>query len=1209
VRTGAGDASTRGAPDAGSDDLRRSAPGAEALGLIDTIDVPLIVVDRDARVIRFNHAAGTALGLLPSDVGQPAGSIDALKDPGSIQAACSQVIADGIAIRRDLRTGDRWFAVHVAPHRCDSGISGAVLTFTNVTAFRAIVGQAIHDREYIKSIFNNMSDPLMVLDRELRIETANRSFYELFGTVREESQGTLLSSLGDGGWADPSLWTALAATLHEGAPFEPLEIESGFPGGRRTVLLEASRLLQSGGARLLVVLRDITQRKQAESAVRRNEQELSDFFENASVGLHWVGPDGIILRVNQAELDMLGYRRDEYVGQHIGSFHADRPAIEELLARLHDRETVHEFEARLKCRDGTIKTVLIDSSVLWEQGRFVHTRCFTRDISERKQAEQSLRASEERFRALFESMDEAYCVVEVAFDGAGSAQDFRFLDVNPAFEKQTGISQAKGRWMRDIAPAHEQHWFDIYGRVALSGETVRFEKPAAALGRHYEVCAFRVGPAELRRVGIVFNDITERRRGQEQREAELADALLLQGVSAQLLDQDDAEAIYQKIVDAAVSIMRSDFASMQMLHAERGAAGSGGELELLAHRGFAPDAASFWKWVVAESSCTCGVARRTLRRCTVPDIAQSDIISGATDRAMYARAGMAAAQSTPLVSRTGRLLGMLSTHWKAPHAPSERELRLLDVLARQAADLIERDQAMKSLRYQSERFESLVNRAPLGVYMVDASFRISQVNPVALPVFGDVPGGVIGRDFGDVVRGLWNAKHADEMVRIVRHTLATGESHATAESVERRIDRDATDFWEWRVDRIALPDGTCGVVCYFRDISAEIRAREALEEVDRRKDEFLATLAHELRNPLAPIRNSLQVLRMTGEAGGTQQLHELMERQVNHMVRLVDDLLEVSRISRGQCELRMERVELTAVLRQAVELSQPHIDGSRHELTVNLPPQPVSLDGDLVRLAQVFANLLNNAAKYTEPGGRISIMAELDGDTAEVSVRDSGIGIPGDMLTHVFDMFAQVKNPLSRVASGLGIGLSLVKTLVSLHGGTVEARSAGLGHGSLFVVRLPVTKAGEQGGHKGLQEVVETVSLACRVLVVDDNRDGADTVAAILKLLGAEVRVVYDGASALEAARSSVPDIVLMDLGMPGMDGCDVARLLRADARFRDVRLVAMTGWGEESDRRRAQDAGFEHHLVKPVEFGALYALLNGLHHDRSTGPRLSRVE
>jgi CheY-like chemotaxis protein len=376
----------------------------------------------------------------------------------------------------------------------------------------------------------------------------------------------------------------------------------------------------------------------------------------------------------------------------------------------------------------------------------------------------------------------------------------------------------------------------------------------------------------------------------------------------------------------------------------------------------------------------------------------------------------------------------------------------------------------------------------------------------------------------------------------------------------------------------------------IEDITERKHAESDLREADRRKDEFLATLAHELRNPLAPIRNSLHIFRLAGVQDPTvARVTEMMERQVGHMVRMVDDLLEVSRISRGKIELRRERVELASVLRNAVDTSLPLIEAAKHRLHVHVPDDPLMMDADPVRLAQVFANLLNNAAKYTAEGGEITVRVHVEAGMAVVCVKDNGEGIPPQMLNRVFNMFTQVDTG-SRAQGGLGIGLTLARTLVHLHGGTIEAFSEGKGEGCEFVVRLPLAVA---------QDVTEAPAKAApplrlrRVLVVDDNTDAADSLGLLLHFLGAEVKVVHDGSSALEAMKTFNPAVVLLDLGMPGMNGLEVARRMREDPACRETTLVALTGWGQREDRRRTHDAGFDYHLVKPADVSTLQSILS----------------
>jgi two-component system, sensor histidine kinase len=368
----------------------------------------------------------------------------------------------------------------------------------------------------------------------------------------------------------------------------------------------------------------------------------------------------------------------------------------------------------------------------------------------------------------------------------------------------------------------------------------------------------------------------------------------------------------------------------------------------------------------------------------------------------------------------------------------------------------------------------------------------------------------------------------------------------------------------------------------------------SLKEADRRKDEFLATLAHELRNPLAPIRNSVELLRMaSNETPLVQNIADMMGRQVVHMVRLVDDLLEISRITRGTIELRPGPVQLSAVVATAIETSRTFVDAASHRLEVSLPAEDIWLDADPTRLAQVFSNLLNNAAKYTDAGGSIWLVGEREGDQVVVRVRDTGIGIPARLLPRVFEMFAQDHVAAARAPGGLGIGLTLVRSLVEMHGGTVAAASDGPGLGSVLTVRLPIMHRMPKPDEAGAAPAAPPLKALPRVLVVDDNRDAADSLGALLEIIGAYVAVSHDGRSALEVAESHRPDVVFLDIGMPHMDGYEVARHLRRQPWSAQMKLIALTGWGQEKDRLESQAAGFDQHLVKPADLQALRTILS----------------
>ncbi|WP_170135491.1 PAS domain S-box protein [Nannocystis exedens] len=430
--------------------------------------------------------------------------------------------------------------------------------------------------------------------------------------------------------------------------------------------------------------------------------------------------------------------------------------------------------------------------------------------------------------------------------------------------------------------------------------------------------------------------------------------------------------------------------------------------------------------------------------------------------------------------------------------------------------------------------------------------------------------------------------------------VALAEGRAASERWHLR--KDGSRFWGSGVTVPLRDHGDIrGFLKILRDRTDAQQAKrllereaEALQQADRRKDEFLATLAHELRNPLAPLSHGLEILRRAGDDQAVvERARAMMERQLGHMVHLIDDLLDVSRICSGRIELRTQRVALAEVLRSALEAVQPLIEGGGHELTMEGLPEPVFVVADVVRLAQVFANLLGNAAKFTPHGGHIRLTVERQGGDVLIRVKDDGIGIRAEMLPRVFDLFTQANHSLERSQGGLGIGLSLVKSLVELHGGAVEARSDGPDLGSEFVVRLPTVEPPPDSPAEPLERL-DRAHARRRVLVVDDNQDAAVSLADILELMGCDTRVVHDGLAALRAAPEFRPDLVFLDIGMPDMNGYETARRIRQEPWGKALTLVALTGWGQEGDKARARDAGFDHHLVKPAAPQDLEDLLAG---------------
>ena len=510
--------------------------------------------------------------------------------------------------------------------------------------------------------------------------------------------------------------------------------------------------------------------------------------------------------------------------------------------------------------------------------------------------------------------------------------------------------------------------------------------------------------------------------------------------------------------------------------------------------------------------------------------------------------------------------------------------------------LVEANEALahksEELEQQREWFQVTLSSIGDGVITTDINSQVTFLNPIAEAMTGWSSEDAKGKPI-DQVFHIINEDTGLFVANPVASVLQLGTTVGLANRIALVSRSGAVVGIEDSAAPIRNAHGSIvGVVLVFHDVTERRRAEHALREADRRKDEFLATLAHELRNPLAPIRQAAMILKSPA-ATDTQKRwsHDVIGRQVHHMALLLDDLLDISRITRGMLELRVEMVELADVIDAAVETARPAIDAKRHTFSVLAPDHPVQLAADPMRLAQVLSNLLTNAAKYTDPEGQIQLRAALEGRVVTICVADTGIGIPPFAIDSVFEMFSQVKSGQDRSEGGLGIGLSLSKGLVQLHGGEIEAKSPGLGRGSEFIVRLPVQALAARRQPVDTRASMEP-RVGRRILIADDNRDAAESLAMLLQLDGHEVTIVHDGQAALAAVQSRRPEIVLLDIGMPKLSGYEVARQVRQGLLGRTVTLVAVTGWGQESDKARALAAGFNHHFTKPIETERLNELI-----------------
>jgi PAS domain S-box-containing protein len=891
----------------------------------------------------------------------------------------------------------------------------------------------------------------------------------------------------------------------------------------------------------------------AEASERKRVESLLERYrllaEHTSDIVLFVRPDGSIAGANAAAAAAYGYDLDTLLALSITDLRASHTRAEIPGQLAAADESGLAFETVHRRKDGSTFPAEVSSRGADVAGERL-VMSIVRDVTDRKKAADALRESEARFRAVME---------QSPFSTQVLAPDGRTRWVNRSWEELWGVTldqltdynmlEDKQLVAKGVMP---------FIRRGFAGEAVVI--PAIEYDpnetipdrtRHADpkrwvsavIYPLKDERGRVREVVLIHDDITARRRT----EAALRER---EAVLRTLGDNLPAGAIYQGVVEPGggrhVAYVSAGIERLLGVRPDEVLADAGVMYSLIlpedAPRVRAAEAAA----LAADASFDCEFRSYT---------------STGEVRWLHARSA-----PRPLPDGT--------TVWDGV---------LMDVTARKRAE--------EAFARSRETLELAQDAARAGTF--EWNIRTDEVNWSGSEerLYGLPPGG-----FGGRYENWRRAVHPDDLDRAEAEVRAAARGGAPLDTEFRIVRPDGEVRWVAARGRVfpgpdGRPERMVGINIDITDWKA---AEEALKVADRRKDEFLATLAHELRNPLAPIRNALKILQLAGgDPAAAASARAVMERQVAQMVRLIDDLLDVSRITRNRVVLRRGPVPLGEVVDLAMEHSRPALETGGHALTVSLPQEPLVLDADSARVVQVLTNLLHNAAKYTPPGGRVALAAERDGPAAVVRVSDNGIGIAATDLARIFEPFAQAGRVPGRLPDGLGVGLTLVKSLVELHGGSVVAASDGPGKGSTFTVRLPL--AAPPADRSAEAPPPTPRPRARRVLVVDDMRDSGDSLGTLLRLYGMEVCVAHDGRSALDAAREFRPDVVLLDVGLPGMDGLEVARQLRADPHTRSAALVAVTGFGQDEDRRKTREAGFDLHLVKPVEPDELRRVLSAL--------------
>ncbi len=1257
--------------------------------ILEQVGDAVIAVDADQRVTYLNAAAERQYGVNASGaLGRHLGAVYTRQWPGTETDAGMWAALD----RRGEWRGEIVHRTHDGRHiavetsvttlRGANGAPGGFVgVFRDVTARKRTEEMLRASEERYRRMVETAHEGIWTVDAQGRTTYVNQRMADLLGYAPAKLLGRLHADLM---WEqDRSKGEVALDFCRQGVPQVWDQRYRRKDDSALWTLASCNGLFDAAGAFIGAqgMCTDITERKRTEDALQQSTAMMRAISDSTGDVIFAKDFNGAMTYANPATLALIGKPLAEVLAQTDAGFLGDKDAAHQVMAndrRVMDSGVAEQLEELVPLPDGTQRTWLSRKMPYCDgQGQVVGLLGLSRDITERKKAEQALRDIESRYRSLFENMLDGFAYCQMLHDAQGQPHDFVYLAVNDTFGRLTGLQNVVGKTATELDPGIREanpEVFETYGRVASTGNPERFEIDFKPLGLRLAISVYCPVPGYF---VAVFDDITDRTRSEEalraseQRFRIMADGLpqmvwvhdrqgQLQFVNRtyctffgvtpdQVAGPNWQPLMHADDVAAYVAEFSACVRDRRPFHAETRV------------RRFDGD----WRWLESRAQPRCSAAGEFLgmvgssaditerkqaedalresqqfTRSVLDNLFAFVAVLTADGTLTYANRAPVEAAGIPASELFGkkfwdcfcwsyspaiqaqvrdaceraasgevvrydvpvRMAGDTRMWIDFQVAPLRDAQGRITHLIPSAMDVAVRRAAEENLRASEARTLLATEATGVGIWEWNAltntirwdaqMFRIYGIAPTpdGFVPYSDWSGALLPEDLAPTRRILQDAVRRGGQCRcefrIHRRDDGAVRHIACVETVRANAHGEA----EWMV-------GTNLDVTERK--TAEIQLRRLatdLTDADRRKDEFLATLAHELRNPLAPIRNGLQLIKLAdGQPVAVERARAMMERQLAQMVRLIDDLMDVSRISLGKLKLRKQHLSLASVLNSAVETIHPLIGDMGHELTVSIPKEPLIVDADMARLAQVFANLLSNAAKYSDRGGHIRLKVERQHSDVVVTVHDTGIGIAADQLPAVFDMFTQIDASLERSQGGLGIGLTLVKRLVELHGGSVEAHSDGPGLGSAFAVRLPVAIEGPDLPAPGADDTPAAAKPLLRILIVDDNRDAADSLSEMLKMMGLDTRTAYDGQEGLDMAGDYRPDVILLDIGLPRLNGYEACRQIRHQPTGHGVLLIAVTGWGQDEDRRRSHEAGFDHHMVKPVDPQALMGLIAAL--------------